>query len=198
VRLDEGAWGVVFCGGASRRMGRDKGALVLEGATLVERAAHVLAGVVPRVLLAAGTEPRYPELGLECVLDRAPGVGPLAGLEAALARLEAEGLARACILACDMPDVTPAVLDALLSASRDAEVDVVLVGDDGREEPLCAVYHVRVLGAVRAALARGERRLNAFYPDVRVRRVPEAELGFGCAGNLNTPEEFRARGGDWS
>ncbi|HEX6885755.1 MAG TPA: molybdenum cofactor guanylyltransferase [Planctomycetota bacterium] len=191
-RLELDAWGVVFCGGQSRRMGRDKALIVLGGATLIERATRVLLELTPRVLLACGPTPRYPELGFECVLDGAPDLGPLGGLEAALARMEAAGGRYVVAVACDMPRVTAEVLRRLLACARAEAAGVTLVASGGREEPLCAVYDVAVLPAVRRALAAGERRMIAFHGEVRVLRVPEAELAPGCARNLNTPAELAA------
>lgn len=193
-RLELDPWGVVFCGGQSRRMGRDKALILLGGATLIERATRVLLELTPRVLLASGPTPRYPELGFECVLDRGPDLGPLGGLEAALARVEAAGGRHVLAVACDMPRVTAGVLRALLERARAEEADVTLVATPDGEEPLCAVYAVGVLPAVRRALAAGERRMNAFHDAVRVLRVPEGELEPGCAANLNTPAELAAFG----
>ena len=184
------AWGVVFCGGRSRRMGRDKALIVLEGATLIERATRVLLEVTPQVLLASGPTPRYLELGFECVLDGASDLGPLGGLEASLARLAAEDVRHALIVACDMPRVTAPVLRGLLARARRARADVTLVVTPGGQEPLCGVYDVGLLPVVRAALARGQRRMNSFHGEVRVERVPESELAEGCALNLNTPDEL--------
>lgn len=199
ARLELDAWGVVFCGGASRRMGRDKARLVLDGGTLLERAAGVLAAVTPRVLLASGDAPRYPELGLECLVDAEEGAGPLAGLASVLERIAREGVAHACVLACDMPRVSAPVFRALLARARAASADVCLVRTRAGLEPLCAVYHARCLPAVRAALARGARRMDSFHGEVRVVTLDEDALGADCARdlthNLNTPEEFRAAGG---
>jgi molybdopterin-guanine dinucleotide biosynthesis protein A len=166
LRLERDACGVVFCGGASRRMGRDKAGLVLDGRTLLERAAGVLAEFAPRVLLASGDRPHYPELGLGCVLDESAGAGPLAGLAAALECLGTAGVDYACVLACDMPRASAAAFRVLLARARDAGADVCLVRTDAGLEPLFGVYHARVLAAVRAALARGERRMT-FHGDVR-------------------------------
>lgn len=193
--LELDAWGVVFCGGASRRMGRDKARLALDGATLLERAAGVLAAVTPRVCLASGSEARYPELGLECLLDASAGAGPLAGLAAVLERVERERLPYACVLACDMPRVSPEVFQKLLARVRAEDADVALVRTPAGLEPLCGVYHVRCLPAVRAALASGARRMDSFHGAVRLVTLDEHELGRDCARNLNTPEEFRAAGG---
>lgn len=194
-RLELDAWGVVFCGGASRRMGHDKARLLLDGSPLIDRAVRALSEVSARVVLASGSAPRYPELGLESVLDEAPLAGPLAGLAAALARLEREGVAYACVLACDMPHVASTAFRALLARARAQDADVCLVATEAGPEPLFGVYHVRVLAAVRAALARGERRMIAFHAGLRCVFVAEAELGAGCASNLNTPEDFLGAGG---
>lgn len=189
------ALGVVFCGGVSRRMGRDKAELVLSGETLIARAVAVLRAVTPRVLLASGRAPRYPELGLECLLDAELDAGPLAGLASVLARLERDGLEHACVLACDMPQVSPEVFATLLARARTSAAEVVLVSTEAGSQPLCGVYHVRALPAVRAALARGARRMDSFHPEMSVELLPESELAPGCARNLNTPEDYRAAGG---
>ena len=196
--LELDAWGAVFCGGASARMGRDKALLVLAGEPLVGRAARVLAAVAPRVLLACGSAPRYAELGHELVLDREAHGGPLAGLEAVLARLEGADAVYACALACDMPYVDESVFRTLLARARASHAEVALLETDEGPEPLCGVYHRAALPAVRAALARGARRMIAFHADVRVVAVSEAELGRGRARNLNTRAEYLAAGGHWT
>jgi molybdopterin-guanine dinucleotide biosynthesis protein A len=184
-------------------MGRDKARLVLGGATLLERAVGVLTELTPRVLLASGERARYPELGLECLVDAEVEVGPLAGLATVLARIEREGVAHACVLACDMPNVSADVFRILLARARAEAADACLARTPAGLEPLCGVYHARCLPAVRDALARGERRMDSFHGAIRLVMCDEDELGRDCARdllldltlNLNTPEEFRAAGG---
>jgi molybdopterin-guanine dinucleotide biosynthesis protein A len=204
--------GVVLCGGASRRMGRDKAELVVEGRTLLERAAATLASVAHEVVLACGPEPRYAHRGLELVLDRVPGGGPLAGLEAGLARLaeRGDGSERPehpqcpqsngwlVALACDMPRADARVLALLLERARARDLDVCLLASPDGLEPLCAVYRASCLEPVRAALAAGERRMVAFHGRVAVGVLHTDELAplgaelAGSAANLNTPEELAA------
>jgi len=192
------AWGAVFCGGESRRMGRDKALLELDGEPLVRRAARVLGSVVPRVLLASGCEPRYPELGLECVLDGEAGVGPLAGLAAVLARLADSPASYACVLACDMPSVDGDVFRGLLERARESGAELVLTEGEKGQEPLCSVVHRAALPAVRAALAGGARRMDSFHERVRVVRVRAEAFGRGGVHNLNTREDYLAAGGRWA
>ena len=187
--------GVVFCGGASRRMGRDKARLELEGESLVARAAARLDEFASEVVLASGHVERYPETGRPCVLDALAGVGPLGGLAAALEHAEHRLRARLVLLACDMPDVPPALLGRLLERARRTEADVVLPASPAGDEPLCAVVHARVLPAVRAALARGERRMDAFHGACRVERLALAPSEAALVRNLNSPADWLARGG---
>src|SRR5712692_7095438 len=91
--------GVLLTGGASRRMGRDKALLVVDGRTLAERGAELLAAVAdPVVEVGPGHS------GLAAVQEDPPGSGPLAGLcagAAELGRLGHDG--SVLLLAVDMP-----------------------------------------------------------------------------------------------
>ena len=187
--------GVVFCGGQSRRMGRDKGALELEGETLVARAAARLAPHAMDVVLATGAGQRHAEVGLPCVLDAERDLGPLGGLAAALEHAERHLKERLLVLACDMPDVPATLLARLLERARRTDADVCLPSGPEGDEPLCAVVHVRVRPAVRAALAHGARRMDAFHHGLRIERVALTPAELGGLANLNTPADLAARQG---
>lgn len=194
-RLELDAWGVVFCGGASLRMGQDKARLEIGGRTFLERCIDSLSALVPRVLLASGTRERHLGSGLECVLDDPGGSGPLAGLVAALERAGDGRVQWVLALACDMPLARPEVFAALLARAREKEAHACLLRTANGLEPLFAVYHVRALPAVRAALDRGERRMNSFHGDLRLESVALSDLGAGLASaarNLNTPHDLEA------
>jgi molybdenum cofactor guanylyltransferase len=194
-----GLTGVVLCGGASRRMGVDKAEIELAGRTLLERAVAALAGACDEVLLATGGEPRYPSLGLSVVLDRVPGAGPLAGLEAGLEHARGEWVAA---LACDMPHADARLFERLHARARERDLDACLYEGPSGVEPLCGVYRRSCLPAVRAALDAGERRVVAFerHPTAegrapRVGRLSEDELEPELAArrpsaNVNTPEDL--------
>ena len=186
-------------------MGTDKARLALGERTLIEHALDSLQPLVERTFLASGSEPRYAELGRPIVLDRGPAFGPLAGLEAGLAAaLDAGGAnALVCVLACDMPFASTERFEALLVRRERDELDACVAQSVSGSEPLFAVYSVRLLAAVRAALNCGERRMNAFErfavadgSAVRVGRLALLDLE---ATNLNTQADLaaaRARFGD--
>ena len=195
--------GVVFCGGESRRMGRDKAVLEIEGRTMLERAIACLERIAPAVVLACGPEDRYQGLGMERVLDPRPGLGPIGGLAASLRRLQREGTdpGRSILyaLACDMPLARPEIFRALSERLAVSGADAVLVRTDEGIEPLLAVYRGSALPAVERAVARGERRMVSFHGEIEVALLdPVTVAGTAperyaqCATNVNTPEELRA------
>jgi molybdopterin-guanine dinucleotide biosynthesis protein A len=86
------------------------------------------------------------------------------------------------------------LLRTLRDAGRDA--DAAVPESDSRRglEPLCAYYSPACTGAIERRIAAGDRRVIAFYDDVRVARVPaEVVSQFGDPAllfmNVNTPEE---------
>jgi molybdopterin-guanine dinucleotide biosynthesis protein A len=153
--------GVVLAGGASRRMGRDKAALAVDGETLAARAARRLLVVCPRVAIADGGRGLVP--GLPCLPD-APGAGPAAGILGAAREWPGHPL---LVLACDLPRVSEALLRELVrllpvtpvtaggEAGAAADPDWVVPRWERGLEPLCALYRPAALAALAAAVERG-------------------------------------------
>jgi molybdenum cofactor cytidylyltransferase len=119
------AAGVILAAGASRRMGRNKMLLALEGETLVRRAARraLAAGLSP-VVVVVGHEPeqvRAELVGLACESVVNPDfTGPTSGsLHKGLERLPAE-VDAAVVMLADMVLVTEQMLAALVAAGRGA------------------------------------------------------------------------------
>jgi len=156
--------GAVLAGGGSRRMGRDKALMELEGQTLMARAVAVLEMVLAEVVVVAPRRQRYADLQVALVPDVHPGLGPVGGMHAALLH----GAGRSVfVLACDMPFVTSDLVRWILgsrpfmapegfAASR---ARARVVRDRHGAQPLCGLYSGGCLPAVGRALE--ERRLSA-------------------------------------
>lgn len=144
---------VLLTGGSSRRMGRDKATIVVDGATLAARLARMLADVAS---LAVEVGPGH--TSLSCVREEPPGAGPLPAVAAGRRALVAAGLdAPALVVACDLPSVTPALL-ALLASWPGEKTALPVV--DGREQPLLARWSVEDLDAAVALAGAGEASLR--------------------------------------
>ncbi len=180
--------GAVLAGGASRRMGTDKSLVDVAGSPLAARAAAALtaAGCDP-VVVVGGDAARLGELGLRVVADRCPGEGPLDGIVRAL---ELASGSAAVVVACDMPQLSPATIAALVSAlaAADGALDVV-VARSQRREPLCAVWAVRALPVLIEAFDHGERAVHRVLEGLAVGEVGVADEQ---VRNVNTPADLAA------
>ena len=177
--------GWVLAGGRSTRMGRDKALLDLGSGPLAARAAGLVAQACGNATVV-GDPARYANLGFPAIPDNQPGLGPLSGIEAALAATDSDWN---LIVACDMPLLNPAIFEALFAALADGGDCALPRHPDGRVEPLCAVYHRRCHYAVQTALASGIRRVTDGLKSLAVRYV-QTESGDPFT-NLNTPGDLR-------
>lgn len=170
-------------------MGRDKAALPAGPGTLLERIVARLSPVVDDVIVAGG--PAHAVSRVRWVADARPHAGPLAGIAAGLAAMRGD---LGWVVACDLPDVEPAIGELLFQGGRD---DAVVPRLDGRPQGLCAVYRRTLADRILVMLDAGERRVSALLDEVRVRYVDADELRrvdpeLRSFRNLNTPEEYRA------
>jgi molybdopterin-guanine dinucleotide biosynthesis protein A len=147
----------IFVGGQSIRMGgQPKGLLrAPDGRTILERWLWLCEGAGLAPVLVGDATP-YAHLGLPAVADVAAGRGPLAGLAALLA---ARAETHAVAVACDMPHVTPALLERL--AFADSAAAVLAPIEDGLYQPLFARYErARVRPLAEAQLAGDDTSLQ--------------------------------------
>lgn len=179
---------VILAGGQSRRMGRDKLALTVDGEPLLARAVRRFSAVFSRVLVSTASPERYPELGNKRVYDRYPGAGPLAGLHAALAEAGEDVF----LVGGDMPFADPEKAVKLISLCGDCDA-CVLLDENGRREPLFGYYRYSALEKAEALLKAGRNRMAGLLSALNVREVSPAELGEGSEDllrNLNKPEDY--------
>ncbi len=187
--------GAVLAGGASRRMGRDKALIELDGRPLaaIAAAALVEAGADGPVLGIGGAGPALRRLGLEPVVDDHPGEGPLGAVMTALARAHHEVVV---ILACDVPGAEAGAVGlvlAALAAAAHADVAVPVLGD-GRRQPLHAAWRRSALPSVEAAFDRGERAVHRMLEALAV--VTVAGISPRAVADVDTPGDLERHG--WS
>lgn len=169
---------VILTGGQSRRMGRDKALLTLDGETISLRLAARFAPFAP-VYFSVDRAGRFPLGGCGELVDRYPGRGPLNGIVAAFRDTGAD---YALLVATDMPNASPSAAERLCECI--GAHDACLFAD----EPLFALYHRRCLASAEACLAEGKNAMRALLVrvDAHVLAPPDDAL----FANLNTPQEW--------
>jgi molybdopterin-guanine dinucleotide biosynthesis protein A len=159
--------GVVLTGGKSTRYGEDKVGL--------------FAGAVIAALQRAGADPIIRVGGPAGDLADAEGVGPMAGVRAALAAATTEIVV---ILACDLPDTNAETIMALVEAlEHDEATDVAVPVVGNRREPLHAAWRTTAL----VKIDEHERAVHKVLAGLHVTEVEN--LDPAAFRNVNTPDD---------
>lgn len=181
----------ILAGGASSRMGTDKSQLRLEQQTFTQRIAETLLQLTDSVFIVGRDSD---ESSLRSVADVYPKWGALGGIHAALAACSREW---AIVVACDLPFVTSELFSYLAEQRMDHDA-VVPIQEDGRPQPLAALYRVDpCLRQATDLIEAGRRRPLDLLEAVETRWVAFDELrNFARAHsffvNINTPEDYDA------
>lgn len=179
----------ILAGGASRRMGTDKSQLVINQQTFTERIAETLLKITASVTVVGRAPDGSP---FRTVPDVYPQWGALGGLHAALSAGDREW---AIVVACDLPLVTSELFVYLANQRLDHDA-VVPVQEDGRPQPLAALYRVEpCLQSAAELIETGHRRPLDLLEAVKTRWVAFAEIrNLDQAArffvNINTPEDY--------
>lgn len=183
--------GVILAGGESSRMGENKALLEINGTRIIETAYRLMSDLFDEVLLVTNSPESYKFIPCRKIADIYSGMGPLAGIHAALSACTAH---RAFVIACDMPGLNPQLIRELSGMPGGA--DVIVPETPGGLEPLHALYDKSCLPGMAKMLREGERSILSFFDLARIRRVPREQIAaldpdFSSFRNINTPEEYR-------
>jgi len=180
--------GVILAGGASRRMGgADKALALLGGRSLIT---HVAARVAPQLsalaINAGGDPARFAATGLAVVPDAVPGgLGPLAGIHAAMLWAAGLGAARVLTVPVDCPFL-PGDLAERLAAQR----GIVLARSASGLHPTCGLWPTALAAPLAEALGGGARKLRVFAADHGATEVLFAGTDPDPFFNINAPDDL--------
>ena len=147
---------VLLAGGKSRRMGRDKAAIIFRGKPLWQIQLDLLRSLKPQeIFVSAQTEPTWRPFDVRFVPDNSPSRGPLSGLSASMARIRSSHL---MVLAIDMPFMNEKFLRSLSHNIQPGCGALPMI--ENRAEPLAAIYPVQVHPDLVAALSRTDLSLQ--------------------------------------
>ena len=183
-------FGLVLAGGTSSRMQRDKAALSYHGKPQLQWTHDLLAEFTTATFVSVRPDQREDEVrrSLPQIVDRHPGIGPIAGIEAALL---SHPKAAWLVVACDLPFVDAATLRLLLQNRDGTRIATAFrSAHDGLPEPLCAIWEPRSIEQVAAAIAAGKQcpRKVLINSDAHLLDLPEPR----ALDNVNTAQEFGA------
>lgn len=187
---------VVLAAGLSRRMGRPKLLLTIEGRAVVRMAVdNVLAAGIERIVVVSGTEHEaiaeaLAGLPVQFAINPTPEAGQGSSIAVGIAALP-ESVRAALVVLGDQPFVSPEVIPSLVAAfARTGQPIVAPRYSDGRGNPVLfarAMFpELMQLGGDRGARAVIERDPS---------RVAVVDFDTSMPADIDTPEDYeRLRG----
>ena len=172
--------GIILSGGASTRIGQEKGLVKLKDKPLVSWVIDRIKDVTDEIIVVVGSEEDIPQYwafvpdDVQVISDFYPEESPLIGLISGLRKAKGQ---YAAVCACDMPFLNPVILEMMFCVSYGLN-GTLLVKSNGWIEPLPSVYNVTTCLRYAELLRRnGELRIRKVLENMSdVVRLPVEKL----------------------
>lgn len=181
--------GIILAGGASSRMGRDKGLCVFKGKPLINYAFEVLTPLCNEILISSNNLAEYKKFGYQVVGDEYKNIGPMGGIYSGLLKSTSK---KNLIISCDTPFLSTQLLEYILKNSDNFDI-VVPEHGDSFIETLAAYYSSDIISSLRNFIQTKDYKLLNFFKEVRFKRVKVDDLPYYTKDifrNLNTPADL--------
>ncbi len=179
---------IIFAGGKSSRMGKDKALLPYgEYDSMTEYQYRKLEELFPNVYISAKSD-KF-DFDANIITDVYAASSPMVALVSVLERLDESAV---FVLSVDMPLVDTSVINQLLKQYQESIIkpDILISKSKKGMEPLCAIYSQSILPKAKNLLGENIHRMHTLL-DIAVVEV----LFFDNQEkftNINTPEDYRA------
>ncbi len=176
---------VIFAGGKSSRMGRDKSLLPFGGyGTLAEFQYVRLRKIFKHVVISAKSADKFP-FPAEVITDpQSEEYAPTAGFVAAFAALDSDSF---FALSVDTPFVGIREIQAMFDADG-TDCDAVIARTAEGMHPLCGIYHRTLQNDFIEMFTCKNHRLGSLLKKSRIRYVDFSDDA--PFANLNHPHEY--------
>ena len=147
--------GIILCGGKSSRMGSNKALLNLNGKYIISHVIDVLSPFCDEIIISTNNSHLYSKFNFKCIADEKKNIGPIGGIYTLLNNSVYQDN---IILSCDIPFVEKEFIKYLLD-NYNGETALIPQHDNGKAEPLCAVYNKSILKYVNQQIANSDFKL---------------------------------------
>lgn len=176
----------ILCGGQSRRMGRDKARIKLDGVALLERVIKKGERHFDEVVLLSGGN--HYDVSNRQLVDKLPDAGPLSGLLEALKDSNEAGLNQCGIIPVDLPNVSVSTVEKLANEHLGGNQEARLLASVEGLQPLAGIYSTGIIDRLQVYLNNGNRMVFGFVNQLNYSTITvnEQELK-----NINRPDDLK-------
>ena len=169
--IQSSASAFILAGGKSKRFGSNKAVSILDGKPIISHVIEAVYQVIENISIIANKPEDFRFLNLPVYPDLIKDIGPLGGIYTALSLTATR---KAFIVACDMPEIEPRLIEWMVNESSGFDIVVPLL--NGNYEPLHAVYDRSCLQATGKIIDDGGRQPMALYSRSKTRAVTPDEI----------------------
>lgn len=190
---------IILCGGRSRRMGKDKGSLILDNKPMILHVLDTAKDIADEIILVLRDQKQIEKykpilknknMSIKVVTDETKDLGPLVGISTGLSQIKSE---YAQILPCDSPFISKEFVLKMFKIAKDSEFDAVVpIWDDGHIEPLHSIYKKNVVNIIRNLIKKERLDVRSLISELDVKYIDVGELDGTTMSfqNLNTIKDF--------
>ena len=174
---------IILCGGRSRRMGKDKGSLVLNGKPMILHVLDTIKDIADEIVLVLRDQDQIDKykqfleeetVPIKIVTDEIKDQGPLVGILTGLSQINSE---YAQILPCDSPFISKEFVLKMFEIAEANEFDAIVpIWDDRHIEPLHSIYNKTAVGTIRDLIKNKKRNVKALIEGLNVKYIDAAKL----------------------
>lgn len=173
---------IILCGGRSRRMGRDKGSMLLKGKPMVLHVLDAISDVADEIILVLRETQQIkdyknllePYESLKIVEDKIKDKGPLVGILTGLSNINSE---YAQILPCDSPFISKNFVLKMFETMETDNFDAVVpIWNDGHIEPLHSIYKKKTINVIEDLIKKEIKDVNSLIRNLNVKYVDVEKL----------------------
>ena len=195
---------IVLCGGQSRRMGRDKGSLIIQDKPMIKHVLSTLNHIIDEVVIVLNDKERIDKYSefinpqdytytITFCEDKIKNKGPMPGIMTGLENIESD---YALILPCDSPYVSKKYIQTIFSEIDDDYQAIVPYHDIENKirtsEPLHSVYNKNVIPEIEKLVNEDILHIKGLIEkiDTKFVLIDNKKIEKKEFKNLNRPEDI--------
>ncbi len=196
---------IILCGGQSRRMGRDKGSLIIKDKPMIKYILSTLNNEINEVIIVLNDAERIDKYGefidpqdynyeMRFVEDNIKNKGPISGILTGLENISTD---YAIVFPCDNPFVTKNTIQTLFSEITEDIQAVVPYHDDKNKlktsEPLHSIYNKNIIPIIKDLISKDSLHIKGVIEkiDTKFVLIDNKKILKKEFRNLNRPEDLK-------
>ena len=197
--------GIILCGGQSRRMGQDKGSLIIKDKPMIKYILSTLNNEMDEVIIVLNDieridkymefiDPQDYNYELIFTEDKIKNKGPISGILTGLENISTD---YAIVFPCDNPFVTKKTIQTLFNEIEENIQAVVPYHDDKNKlktsEPLHSIYNKNIVPIIKDLILKDSLHIKGAIEkiDTKFVLIDNKKILKKEFRNLNRPEDLK-------